>query len=116
MSANTMLEEAAATERRDKSERRAKSERRQKSESIGIERRAAPERRNKVERRRQIDPTTCERDYTDDEIEFMKAVDKYRRENGRPFPTWSEILEVVRALGYQKFQNPVDAPPMITGV
>ena len=31
------------------------------------------ERRQKVERRRQIDPTTCERDYTNDEILFSKV-------------------------------------------
>jgi hypothetical protein len=58
--------------------------------------------RRKVERRRQIDPTTCERDYTDDEIEFMKAMDKYKRTSGRQFPTWSEVLEVVRDLGYNR--------------
>ena len=58
--------------------------------------------RRKVERRRQIDPTTCERDYTDDEIEFMKAMDDYKRRSGRQFPTWSEVLEVVRGLGYQR--------------
>lgn len=58
--------------------------------------------RPKVERRRQIDPTTCERDYTDDEIEFMKAMDKYKRTSGRQFPTWSEVLEVVRDLGYSR--------------
>jgi hypothetical protein len=58
------------------------------------------ERRSKVQRRRQIDPTTCERDYTDDEIEFMHALDAYKRSSGRMFPTCSEILEVVRGLGY----------------
>lgn len=58
--------------------------------------------RRKVERRRQIDPTTCERDYTDDEIEFMKAMDKYKRSSGRQFPTWSEVLEVIRDLGYNR--------------
>jgi len=58
------------------------------------------ERRTKVARRRQIDPTTCERDYNDDEIEFMQALDAYKRANGRMFPTCSEILEVIRALGY----------------
>ena len=58
--------------------------------------------RRKVERRRQIDPTTCERDYTQDEIEFMNALDQYKRDNGRMFPTCSEILEVVRNLGYAK--------------
>ncbi|MBS0264608.1 MAG: hypothetical protein JSS02_21920 [Planctomycetes bacterium] len=56
----------------------------------------------KVERRRQIDPTTCEREYSNDEIEFMRAMDDYKRKNGRPFPTWSEVLEVVRSLGYHR--------------
>ena len=30
----------------------------------------------------------------------MRALDDYKRESGRMFPTCSEILEVVRALGY----------------
>jgi hypothetical protein len=60
------------------------------------------ERRKKVQRRRQIDPTTCERDYTDQEVEFMNAIDDYKRKNGRMFPTCSEVLEVVRSLGYVK--------------
>jgi hypothetical protein len=58
------------------------------------------ERRKKVNRRRQIDPTTCERDYTDDEIQFMNALEQYKRTSGRMFPTCSEVLEVVRSLGY----------------
>jgi hypothetical protein len=58
------------------------------------------ERRAKVNRRRQIDPTTCERDYTDHEVEFMNALDDYKRKSGRMFPTCSEVLEVVRSLGY----------------
>jgi hypothetical protein len=60
------------------------------------------ERRAKVNRRRQIDPTTCERDYTDNEVEFMNALDDYKRRSGRMFPTCSEVLEVVRGLGYVK--------------
>jgi hypothetical protein len=60
------------------------------------------ERRKKVNRRRQIDPTTCERDYTDEEVEFMNALDEYKRKSGRMFPTCSEVLEVVRGLGYVK--------------
>jgi hypothetical protein len=58
------------------------------------------ERRKKVNRRRQIDPTTCERDYSDDELQFMSALDDYKRTSGRMFPTCSEVLEVVRSLGY----------------
>ena len=51
-------------------------------------------------RRRHIDPTTCERDYQPEELEFMQAIEQYKRRNGRPFPTCSELLEVVRSLGY----------------
>lgn len=75
-------------------ERRGK-ERRQQNVPVAVERRKAP-------RRRQIDPTTCERDYTQDEIEFMHALDEYKRKSGRMFPTCSEILEVIRDLGYVK--------------
>ena len=57
-----------------------------------------------------IDPTTCERDYNDDETEFMKAMDRYKRENRRPFPTWSEVLEVLGSLGYRKVAEPTALP------
>ena len=60
------------------------------------------ERRPKTQRRRQIDPTTCERDYTAEEIEFMNALNEYKRHSGRMFPTCSEILEVFSSLGYAK--------------
>ena len=68
---------------------------------------AQPERR-KVERRRQIDPTTCERDYGDAEVEFMGAMDNYKRRSGRQFPTWSEVLEVLHSLGYRKVAEPTE--------
>jgi hypothetical protein len=79
-----------------------RSDRRKRQIPVAIERRSGKDRRAQGERRRQIDPTTCERDYTDDEIQFMKAMDQYKRDNRRPFPTWSEVLEVLRALGYRK--------------
>ena len=53
-------------------------------------------------RRLCIDPTTCERDYAAEEVEFMQAIDRYKRANGRLFPTCSELLAVLRSLGYQK--------------
>ena len=62
--------------------------------------------RRKTQRRRQIDPTTCEREYKDNEIEFMHALDEYKRKSGRMFPTCSEILEVLEGLGYRKVENP----------
>ena len=42
-------------------------------------------------RRRMVDPTICERDYTEAELEFMLAVENYKRTSGRMFPTWSEL-------------------------
>lgn len=74
--------------------RNEREDRRKENVSVPQERRA------KVQRRRQIDPTTCEREYSDDEIQFMHALDAYKRTSGRMFPTCSEILEVIRALGY----------------
>ena len=62
------------------------------------------------ERRRQVDPTTCEKEYSDDEIIFMKSMDQYKRANRRPFPTWSEVLEVLHALGYRKTEAATEMP------
>jgi hypothetical protein len=76
-------------------------DRRQKSAPVAVERRVC-ERRVKVNRRRQIDPTTCERDYSLAEIEFMNAMEEYKRTSGRMFPTCSEVLEVLLKLGYEK--------------
>jgi hypothetical protein len=99
---SSKLESKAQTERRAKAaERRASSDRRGKDGPVPVERRLL-ERREKVNRRRQIDPTTCERDYSNEEVEFMHALDQYKRANGRMFPTCSEILEVIRGLGYQR--------------
>ena len=81
-------------------DRRKSSDRRHQNMPVAGERRKSE--RRKVPRRRQIDPTTCERDYTDDEIEFMGAMDAYKRSSGRMFPTCSEVLEVLQALGYEK--------------
>lgn len=35
-------------------------------------------------------------------VEFAAAMDAYKRRSGRPFPTWSEVLEVLRSLGYTR--------------
>ena len=51
-------------------------------------------------RRQLVGPATCERNYDSAEIEFMQAVEQYKRSSGRRFPTCSEMLAVVRSLGY----------------
>jgi hypothetical protein len=59
--------------------------------------------RGRSDRRRLVAPTTCERDYdyTPAELELMRAMQEYKRVSGRMFPTWSEVLGVVQALGYR---------------
>ncbi len=39
---------------------------------------------------------------SEDVIEFITAVDDYKRLNQRPFPSWSEVLDIVKALGYAR--------------
>jgi hypothetical protein len=96
-------------------DRRAK-DRRQRNEPVARERRSGEERRQHGERRRQVDPTTCERDYTEGEIAFMRAMDQYKRDNRRPFPTWSEVLEVLYSLGYRKVAEPTALPGLCAEV
>lgn len=85
-------------------DRRKKKDRR-KGKSAECGGRRSSDRRKKTPRRRQIDPTTCERDYSPEEVEFMNAFDEYKRSSGRMFPTCSEILEVIKSLGYVKLEN-----------
>src|SRR5690348_58426 len=64
--------------------------------------RPAPERRTRKERRRRIDPTTFEKQYTDDELEFMTAMQRFKVQSGKSFPTHGEVLRVALELGYRK--------------
>jgi hypothetical protein len=91
------------------------TERRKRQIPVAMERRSGKDRRQ-GERRRQIDPTTCEREYDDEEIQFMKAMDQYKRDNRRMFPTWSEVLEVLKALGYRKVEEPTALPGYASSV
>ncbi len=90
-------------------DRRSGADRRQKEIPVAVNHRVC-ERRVKVNRRRQIDPTTCERDYTVAELEFMNAIEEYKRSSGRMFPTCSEVLEVLQNLGYEKRVAPIPPP------
>ncbi len=88
------------------------AERRKRNIPVAIDRRRqnAAEKRRTSERRRLIDPTTCERDYNEDETLFMRTMERYKRENRRPFPTWSEVLEVLISMGYRKVEPEGDLP------
>ena len=37
-----------------------------------------------------------------DVLEFIQAIDDYKRKAGRPFPSWSEVLEIIKGLGYER--------------
>ena len=39
---------------------------------------------------------------SDEQFDFLMAIDHYKRVNDRPFPTWTEVLEVIKAIGYRK--------------
>jgi hypothetical protein len=63
----------------------------------GLERRRGPGRRLSDSRK-----SAEEGEMTDEQFEFVMAVDTYKRLNGRPFPSWTEVLEIVKQLGYRK--------------
>lgn len=45
-------------------------------------------------------------DYSDEERIFLRAMQDYKRERQRPFPTWREVLAVLKSLGYRKVAPP----------
>jgi len=73
---------------------------------VGLDRRRGPGRRRTEERR-----AAEEGEMTDEQFEFLLAIDRYKRENDRPFPTWTEVLEIIRALGYRKVAEPQSLQP-----
>jgi len=73
----------------------------------GIERRSGLDRRRGPGRRLSDSRKAAEEGHmTDEQFEFIKAIDEYKRNNDRPFPTWTEVLEVIKAIGYRKVAKP----------
>ena len=65
----------------------------------GLERRRGPGRR-----RSDFVKAADEGEMSPEQFLFIKAIDAYKRVNNRPYPTWTEVLEVIRKLGYRKTQ------------
>jgi len=84
-------------------ERRSGDDRRQSvvDRRLGLDRQRGPGRRRSDERK-----SAEEGQMSDEQFEFLMAVDEYKRTNARPFPTWTEVLEVIKALGYRKVTEP----------
>src|SRR5688500_9672964 len=63
----------------------------------GLERRRGPGRRRSDDRR-----SAEEGEMSAEQFEFVMAIETYKKVNKRMYPTWTEVLEVVRQLGYRK--------------
>jgi hypothetical protein len=63
----------------------------------GMERRRGPGIRRPEDRR-----SAEEGEMTAEQFEFVMAIEEYKRANHKTFPTWTEVLEVIKILGYQK--------------
>jgi hypothetical protein len=91
-------------------------------EAVSETPRAPKERRVRKERRRRIDPTTFEKQYTEDELEFMNAMQRFKVQSCKSFPSHGEVLQVAYSLGYRKVSaapsaesgvgTPGDEPPL----
>jgi hypothetical protein len=106
-------------------DRRSGKERRRDDKGVaaGTKERRLAERRTGLDRRRphlhydEMKPhPRPERNINDyplstDEVEFINAINDYKSKFNRPFPTWSEILHVLRTLGYVRtFEFPFPIP------
>ena len=90
-------------EQKTSKERRTNSDRRHRV----VDRRLALNRHRGPGRRRSDDRKAAEEgQMSDEQFEFLMAIEQYKRENNRPFPTWTEIFEVITALGYRKVAKP----------
>ena len=70
---------------------------------IGLDRRRGPGRRRTDSRR-----SAEEGQMTAEQFEFVQAINEYKQVNRRPFPTWTEVLDVLLAIGYRKVAPPRD--------
>jgi len=84
-------------------DRRSGRDRRQSvvDRRLGLDRQRGPGRRRSDERK-----SAEEGQMSDEQFEFVMAIDEYKRANSRPFPTWTEVLEIIKALGYRKVADP----------
>ena len=63
---------------------------------------AKPSAKKTVRRRAKAIAKPTDRSIDPDAMEFIHAIDAYKVAHDRPFPSWSEILHILRELGYGK--------------
>ena len=69
-------------------------------DDTGLERRRGPGRRRSDDRK-----AAEEGEMTNEQFEFCMAIETYKKVNKKMYPTWTEVLEVVRQLGYRKVEH-----------
>ncbi len=77
---------------------------------LGLDRRRGPGRRLSEDRR-----SAEEGRMSEEQFEFLMAIEEYKRLNARPFPSWTEVLDVIKALGYRKTAEPSVIPAGAAG-
>jgi hypothetical protein len=90
---------APQVERRGPRDRRG-ADRRVRTEPTDVERRSGEDRRAGPERR--VRRNINQYDLSEDVLEFIRAIQAFKERTGRPFPTWSDVLGILRDLGYEK--------------
>ncbi len=55
-------------------------------------------------RRPEFNRAAEEGEFTDEQFLFVMAIEAFKRANHKTFPNWTEVLEVIRKLGYRKTQ------------
>jgi hypothetical protein len=88
----------AGDDRRTGLDRRSGRDRRAADEpTSSLDRRRGPGRRRTDSRK-----AAEEGHMSEEQLDFLKTVDEYKRLNARPYPTMTEILEIIQYLGYRK--------------
>jgi hypothetical protein len=67
------------------------------AEPTGLERRRGPGRR-----RSDFTRAAEEGEMTSEQFLFLMAIDEFKKANAKSFPAWTDVLEVIRLLGYRK--------------
>ena len=69
----------------------------EEASATNLERRRGPGRR-----RTDFLRSAEEGEMTQEQFMFVMAIDTFKRVNNKTFPTWTDVLEIIRKLGYRK--------------
>jgi hypothetical protein len=97
---NTPLDPAAIAEHAPAESQRSRGPDRRKSEMgspTGLERRRGPGRRLS-----DFVKAAEEGEMTQEQFLFLMAIEGFKKANNKVYPSWTDVLEVLRLLGYRK--------------